>query len=1083
MSLTILRSREERLVGGAVGKLLRDALAASGEVVLLVPSLAQALDAQRVLAGLDGLSLGVSVSTPDLWVRERWGVWGDGHELVSRAARELLVERALAGFEGLGRSSGMVALLAGLAEAGLPWLADAPRPEGVTDAEVEAVGVLGAYARELERCGLVEPCAAAAALPSLMRAAGARVGTVVLRGFSELPRAQRELVCGLAVDGEVTVVIEAGDNPSTASGRALAASLAERARELGAQVGEIEGGEAPALARPSELTEVLGQVFESGERPVEATGALRVLLPAGPSAEPELVAREVRSLAERGMRDVVLVAPDPASAWRELAPRLVARGVSLTAELTRPFGSLECGRAFLEFVRAVADLQELARDWPESVPVPDAPEPGTVRVELGDMSWWPPRDLADFVCSALCGAEAEAMWDLDARWRRDRLLTPPTLIERLQTDDKRRKCVPPVVREATRNLLAGDVAAAAEALFGALLVQGGDDALEARAARAAVASAMDTLASLWDRSDEASPKGRLNVACDLLSRTNVRLRVAHDAPGATCVARLMSPRGASRLLPCSADVLVLLAQSTSESPVSTRDDVRSALLAAYGVEDVSDPLGSERARFAALLRVPRELLALEWALHGPDGKERYPSVMATELLVCYGYVPAAKVDDIVSGVMAAVGEGNVTQRSELTVGENVSSRGVAQAVCCRETPAPAGRIVRTDPSCIEPSDGRSPAGDSPVFAATPIESYLECPYKWFCQRRLNLRDNDAGFGPADMGTFAHHVLEVTRRELLARAVERARGTRELAGARADDPRAPQGEEYRALVDELVAEAQRHPLERFEGSSLADEGALAEAREILSAEFDAHLERQYLTCGRSQVGEPRLVAHSSSDHGALVTLRRDLLSLLDYESGLLQGFEPRYMEWDFGYGEDVVTYAGVRLKGTVDRLDVDAHGQALIIDYKYRKAKGFEAEHDALPGGDLAAGLVLPRHVQSLVYAQVVRRAFPDLKLRGSLYLCGRRAHALAGAVDENLVERVFGSHVPSRRRLARLAVDRTASFGRDDDAGMNALLDACEELVAAKIERLLAGDIEPNPVDKNACTYCPVLDCERRITS
>ena len=33
------------------------------------------------------------------------------------------------------------------------------------------------------------------------------------------------------------------------------------------------------------------------------------------------------------------------------------------------------------------------------------------------------------------------------------------------------------------------------------------------------------------------------------------------------------------------------------------------------------------------------------------------------------------------------------------------------------------------------------------------------------------------------------------------------------------------------------------------------------------------------------------------------------------------------------------------------------------------------------------------------------------------------------------------------------------------------------------IERLLAGDIEPNPVDKNACTYCPVLDCERRITS
>ena len=399
MSLTILRSREERLVGGAVGELLRGALAASGEVVLLVPSLEQALDAQRVFAGLDGLSLGVSVSTPDLWVRERWGVWGDGRELVTRVARELLVERTLGDFKDLRHSSGMITLLADLAAAGLPWFVDAPRPEGVTDAEAKAVEALGAYAHELERRELVEPCVAAIELPALMRAASARVGTVVLRGFTELPRAQRELVCALAVDGEVTVVIEAGDNPSTASGRALAAALTKRARELGAQVCEVEGGEAPALGRAEELEGLLGQIFEPGEKPVEAAGALRVLLPAGPSAEPELVTREVSSLAEKGMKDVVLVAPDTAGAWRELAPRLVARGVSLTAELTRPFDSLECGRAFLEFVRAVANLQELARDWTESVPVPDAPEPDTVRVKLDDMSWWPPRPLLRFSCS------------------------------------------------------------------------------------------------------------------------------------------------------------------------------------------------------------------------------------------------------------------------------------------------------------------------------------------------------------------------------------------------------------------------------------------------------------------------------------------------------------------------------------------------------------------------------------------------------------------------------------------------------------------------------------------------------------
>ena len=47
---------------------------------------------------------------------------------------------------------------------------------------------------------------------------------------------------------------------------------------------------------------------------------------------------------------------------------------------------------------------------------------------------------------------------------------------------------------------------------------------------------------------------------------------------------------------------------------------------------------------------------------------------------------------------------------------------------------------------------------------------------------------------------------------------------------------------------------------------------------------------------------------------------------------------------------------------------------------------------------------------------------------------------------------------------------------------MDALLDACEEAIAAKLERLLAGDIEANPIDAHACDYCPVLNCERRLS-
>jgi hypothetical protein len=46
---------------------------------------------------------------------------------------------------------------------------------------------------------------------------------------------------------------------------------------------------------------------------------------------------------------------------------------------------------------------------------------------------------------------------------------------------------------------------------------------------------------------------------------------------------------------------------------------------------------------------------------------------------------------------------------------------------------------------------------------------------------------------------------------------------------------------------------------------------------------------------------------------------------------------------------------------------------------------------------------------------------------------------------------------------------------------MQALLDACEEAIAGRIERLLAGDIEACPLEVGACSYCPVLNCERRL--
>ena len=175
------------------------------------------------------------------------------------------------------------------------------------------------------------------------------------------------------------------------------------------------------------------------------------------------------------------------------------------------------------------------------------------------------------------------------------------------------------------------------------------------------------------------------------------------------------------------------------------------------------------------------------------------------------------------------------------------------------------------------------------------------------------------------------------------------------------------------------------------------------------------------------------------------------------------------------------YAGVLLTGTVDRIDVDAHGQAVVIDYKHKSDAGFAREYDAFAAGVEPGSFSLPRRVQSLIYAQVVRRAFPDLTVRAALYLCTKGAHALAGAVDENLADVVFGERGLSSRRLPSVAVPRGESFGLAGARGMEALLDASEEAIAQRMGRLMEGDIEANPIDAEACQFCPVLNCERRL--
>lgn len=1082
MALHIVKTGREDIVSPAAVGALRQALQHGGSSVLLAPSFERALDAQRALAGAEGLGLGVQATTALAWAEERWGVWGDGRRIVDGLAREALCLRVVAraaAVEGslVNNNPGTRSLLCGLVARGLPSLRGG-RPEGLTDAEAAVASLARDYDAELTALGLVEACDVMELLPGVLSQDGG--AQVVAIGLEGVPTCQLRLLARLSRDREVTVVLRALDVPAAEPGRETVRDLIDLAKSECVPLDVAEERGCEELGRPAELSALAASLFVHTDNPVPASGAVRVVLPAGPSAELAAIAEEVCALATAGSRSVVVVAPDATFTWRGLAGRLAARGILSRARLRAPLRSTESGRALLELVDGVSSLAELAAEWP----APRRLSNRDVRVELRDMSWWPPRGLSDFLASRISGVDAARARALDAQWRSNRLLTPAAVLEQLQNE----RSTSAACAAAVRELLRGRVGSCASKLLAPIVEDGkkDDSSLEAVAVLGQALSVGMSLKecgySAGDACGDALALRELwSAASALLSNSSVALRPERIVEGSACVATIL-PASSFEAAPLSFDAVVLCGQTSVESPVSAADDVLHAMLGAYGIERPRSAMAAARARLDAALRAARRSVSFERCLFSADSKECFSGVMMSEALASYGLSASASADE----VSQVLGEESVSLRGELQIFENAAEAGASPVSAGGCRPSPAGRIDAALASCVMPPQEGSASG-LPLLSASQIETYLECPYKWFSLRRLRLHDADAGFGGAEAGTFAHRVLEVTHRNLLASARARAEGTDALFRIEAEDPEGMQSEAYVAEAERLVALAQADPSARLEGSRV-DASTLAAARALLSKEFDGHLTHQYQLKRGKRPMPQALVPHTSAEEGSLVSLRRDLESLLGYESEILAGFEPRYFEWSFGKRGTYVEYAGVQLTGTVDRIDVDAHGQAAVIDYKHKGARGFASEYDAFGEGGAAAamgegGLILPRRVQSLIYGQVVRRAFPQLKVVSAVYLCTKASHELAGAVDAEAADNVFGLRPPSSRRLPKVEVPRSARFGDSaGSSGIESLLDACEEAIAAKLERMMAGDIEADPVDAHACDYCPVLNCEKRCS-
>ena len=1064
MALTIVSSLDERLVNTDVVQALNHAVQAHGSAVLLVPSASQAVEVRRELAATAGLSLSVTVSTPALWAKDTWELWGDGRAVASTDVISVLAHETLRDAPEEERGTlpllpGTVQVLTHLVAHALPWLPvdhmgslDVTTCEqaGLTHAETCLARLAGRVARLLEEKSFVSPATVAQALPRALHEQGALPPQLAIAGFSWMSRADRELVCALACHTRVLVMLRHFSEFGSQQTEAFSAYLQETMTSMGADVNRRSGEPPSATLRSHELQELLDALFSDRTLTPNQAGPIELLLPAGPVAEAELLAIRIQELLDASPTTsyhVVIAVPDVGRACRELVPKLAERGISTRVQYAQSLSENAHAQAFLGYVAEVARLSDLAATWPEDSEGIEGPVP-----RLGDMSWWPPSELIDFLFEDMACMEPERVWRLDATWRGNRLLTPARVLQMLQSE----KLVSAPVARATFELLRGRIGSAASKLLAPYgtpsSATSSTRSTSSQAVLVAILQLASTLRALGVTYDPNHPQSRplSEVVSLLLWATDTKQMVERFDTGKAAASpqvTVLSVDDAACLSAASADALFLCGLTSTEQPVEGKEDVLQAMLERLGVEPTVAPLDMARTRFRALAGAARSRIVLERTLADSEGKPTYPSVMCSELLSVYDISASASPDSLPLG--------HVT-RSERALAQNLSRLGTDPSITTVDGPAPAGQLTEGARGLVfVPQAGKNAMpNDLPVLSASQIETYLDCPYKWFSLRRLRLGVVDAGHTGMEMGTFAHRVLELTHQELLARALERE----------AQDS---------ANRESLLAELQEHPCRSVPGSRL-EEAGLPEAQEVLSQLFDLHLEHMYLE-RNPRASQQLLVAHNSAEHAQEQQLKEDLLSSLAYQTHILAGFEPRYFEWGFGRHDDLVPYGGAYFTGMVDRIDVSPHGTAVIIDYKHKSPNGFALEYDALQDGVLE-GTALPSRVQSLIYAQVVRRHFEgDVRLVGSVYLSTKSPHALAGVADENIADLVFGNL--SSRRLPRVCIP-----ARDDGSpGMNDLLDRTEELIAEQVEQMLAGNVEARPRDRHSCDYCPVMQCERRV--
>ena len=1043
MGLLLYKQQTGAFLSNSVKERLEASLERWGSAQLIVPSSDTVLLVKRQLGAIQELSVGVNVSTFDEWMRDQWKLYGSSDRLLSNTLRKVFFQQILDGMSAdelgtLTTSKGTVELLSKLAPEYLSELDQIVVSGQLSAGQMSACKVLERYKILLEEKSYVEVCQC---LDYLLQSTPEQGPALVFSRVEDLSEARLKFVRRLSQKRDVVFSLYVPEGP--------AGYAAEQQLELVGGPGcdcRVDTGVASA-AKSQELNDLLARVFRAKEgNEVTPSGAVTFLSPLGQHAEAESISRYISQCAESGCKSFAVYTSDSQRVWDALSQKLAAKGIAAHYRRSVRIQDSLAGRAFASLVDAYVTLSERAElekniDYQAS------------EHQMGDMSWWPPRSLTDYLISPISGISVERAWMLDKSWRGNRTLYATRVLETLsKAAMSSRLCA-----ETIKSLELGRIGSAAQRIIEYLSAEASDEQSGAAQSEEALLQNQESLkvmSKIVSSAQELHEAGLKLTPQTLKSFMNLCKDQAVIMPVSNGIKSdiqvLIAPVSqAHSFEPHMFDTVIFQGMDTLNFGVKASDGALQEFIRHAS----KTPKVSEFARYQRDFYTALTTASTSVAFEKVEQKDVFNAVALSEVKACYPKDYAKKTgvargeeEVLVNLLPQASNPDCVVELPTIEPGEidpKLKNIVVLPRHLTRET------LEQELQGLIEVS-----REGLPLLSASQIETYLECPYKWFTQRRIKISQVDTKFAPMQMGTFIHRVLELTHATLLAEALGCDVAEVDLA----IEP---------VLLQDVV------------GSRITSDN-LDHAKQVLDTCFAQVWDEQFNNVNRASSNE--LIPHSIQERKQVENIRENLKNLLEFEASHFIGYQPRFFELRFGREENVVEYAGAQFTGSIDRVDVNAHGQALIIDYKHKGTNDLKAYSAKLSLDSELSKEILPRHVQSAIYAQIMRKQLTKYELDpvAAIYLGTKEqkdkpSFALAGMATEAATEHIWNMH-PEDKKLR----DQAVMVVSQNSAEFADYLDAWENLIAHKVQAMLSGDVRANPCDKDACKYCPVKLCDKR---